>query len=233
MGSPEHLTGVLGFDPGRSAPDSGRFGFEPGGPPDAPATVLPQLPGRRVALDGPRRPGLPSGGELVRFVVKVLAAAWLAFVAGLAFWSVLPSVFGWHPELVLTGSMEPAIQPGDIVLVAKVSGAVPPGRIVLVADTDRATGTYLHRVMRYDEDGHAVTKGDANPTEDVQPVEQARMLAEARLLVPAIGLPAIWLREGAYVEFTVIALITWVAAVICLSDVIPPRRVPPPPRRAG
>ena len=164
----------MGLDPGRS-------GVEPGSPPDADATVLPQAPaghetgGRRPGRNRPgrNRPGLsrsalPSPGELFRFMVRVLAAAWLSFVAGLAFWSVLPSVFGWHPELVLTGSMQPAIAPGDIVLVAKAPAPVPPGRIVLVADPERSTGTYLHRVMRYDDEGRAVTKGDANPTDDVQ-----------------------------------------------------------------
>jgi signal peptidase len=125
-----------------------------------------------------------------------IAVGLLAMVAGLVFWSVVPRAVGWRSQVVLTGSMQPRIAPGDLVLAAPAArGELKPGRVVLFRDPVHPTRTIVHRLMRYDDDGNLITKGDANGTEDSTPVPPASVLGLPRLRVPFIGRPVVWLHE--------------------------------------
>lgn len=111
-------------------------------------------------------------------------------------WSVLPTLFGWRAQVVLTGSMQPRIRPGDLVVAAPVvPGQLKPGRVVLFRDPVRPERTIVHRLQRYDDDGDLVTKGDANASEDSTPVARSAVLGMPRLRVPYVGRPVVWVRE--------------------------------------
>ncbi len=161
----------------------------------------------------------------------------LSAVGGLVFWSHAPVLVGWQPRVVLTGSMVPSVQPGDVVLVASAPPAdlvgpasLPVGRIVLVDDPTRPTGSYLHRVSRYDEAGRMVTRGDANQSEDVPSVDPARVRGQVRLLVPRVGTPLVWLRQGRRLDVALLGLGLWVAFALALGLRAPSAgHVPPTP----
>lgn len=151
--------------------------------------------------------------------LRLLSLVYLVLVGGLLFWSHAPSLIGWHPRVVLTGSMGPGIRPGDVaVLGPAVPGprTLPPGRVVLVEDASRPTGYYLHRAVRY-EGGRLITRGDANRSEDVPAVEPDRVAGELRLLVPRVGLPLVWWREGQVVEAGIAAAGTWLALLLAMG----------------
>src|SRR4029078_3459207 len=97
----------------------------------------------------------------------VLAGLWTSMLVGLLFWADAPMIGGWQPRVVLTGSMEPGIKPGDVVLMQRVSdpSTLPVGRVVVGRDDERDGGSYVHRVVRI-EGANLVTKGDANQSED-------------------------------------------------------------------
>ena len=156
--------------------------------------------------------------------VRLACLGGLSAVGGLVFWSHAPALVGWQPRVVLTGSMAPVIQPGDVALVASAPpaervgpGTLPVGRIVLVDDPSRPTGSYLHRVARYDTAGRMVTRGDANQSEDVPAVDPARVRGQVRLLVPRVGLPLVWLRQGRRVDVALLGLGLWAAFVLALG----------------
>jgi signal peptidase I len=128
-------------------------------------------------------------------VVAPIRTAVLSTMAGLVLWSVLPTVLGGRPTLVLTGSMAPAVRAGDIVVVEPVRRP-RPGAIVLVADPAVPGRRLLHRLVRIRPDGALVTKGDANPVADSTPVPPGNVLGVVRLRIPAIGLPAVWVHDG-------------------------------------
>jgi signal peptidase I len=115
------------------------------------------------------------------------ATTWLLFVGALAAWSVAPIALGWRPVVVVSGSMEPHVHPGDVVLVDPGLRVPTPGQVVLVRDPTTSTGSKLHRLVRRDAQGRLITKGDANPTEDTTPVPPSDVEGVARLLVPAAG----------------------------------------------
>lgn len=162
------------------------------------------------------------GGLAVQF----LAVLYLTVVVSLLFWSHAPQLIGWHPRVVITGSMMPVIAPGDVSVIgpAEVGPAtLPRGRIVLVSAPAMRSGYYLHRVLRYTESGQVITKGDANHMPDPDPVEPASVLGQLRLVVPLIGRPVIWIAEREYLALALAAAATWASLVVVLG-----RREPEP-----
>ena len=131
-----------------------------------------------------------------RFLFPLLVGC-LTLVGGLAFWATAPVLIGWHPELVTSGSMGPALSAGDVVLTAPVSqpNALRPGQIVSVTDPTKPGGGYLHRLLRHDPDGRLVTQGDANRTADFPPVAGHAVTGQARYVVRYIGRPTLWLHQ--------------------------------------
>jgi signal peptidase len=117
-------------------------------------------------------------------------------VSGMIFWSAAPRLMGWQSQVILTGSMQPRILPGDLVLAAPVpEGQLKPGLVVLFRDQVRPERTIVHRLVRYDENGNLVTKGDANASEDSTPVPTSAVLGIPRLRVPYVGRPVVWMHE--------------------------------------
>jgi signal peptidase len=166
--------------------------------------------------------GVTSAGRWSGVIhgLRLAALAYLAAAAALLLCSHAPRLVGWEPRVVLTGSMQPAVSPGDVALVgAATAGAdsLPPGRIALVRDPSRSSGFYLHRVVRYDDRGRPVTRGDANPSEDLPAVEPSRVAGQVRLVVPRVGLPLVWWQEGAWVPLVVTGGGTWAALVLALG----------------
>jgi signal peptidase len=149
----------------------------------------------------------------------------------MTFWAVAPLAIGWQTTTVMTGSMEPAIQTGDLVVSRPIDPAeLRPGQVVLVHDPDRPGRLRLHRLYAV-EGTDLTTKGDANPEADSSPVLRSDVLGIGVLRVPWIGIPIQQARDGDAVALasTVLGLL----AVIALALARPTARDdddPPAPR---
>ena len=93
----------------------------------------------------------------------------------------VPSIGGYFPLIVLTDSMQPEIDGGDLIICHTIeSEDVKDGDIIAFFDpAGNGTSIVTHRVTDVVEDGDSVsfrTKGDANNAED-------RVLVEADDLV--------------------------------------------------
>lgn len=80
----------------------------------------------------------------------------------------MPSVFGIRPAIVLSGSMAPTFQPGDVILLKKTRKpeALEVGDVACYLYSGKAT---THRVIeRFEADGKPryIMKGDYNNVED-------------------------------------------------------------------
>jgi signal peptidase len=124
----------------------------------------------------------------------------LTTVAGLLFWSIAPTALGWRAALIVSGSMEPGIRPGDLVILRPIDAAAVlstplEGAVVQVDNPVRPGQLLVHRVVGR-EKGALITKGDANAVRDYVPVQPEHVHGVARLRVPYAGLPVLWLRNG-------------------------------------
>jgi signal peptidase I len=142
-------------------------------------------------VTGPWRAGWPA------LVVSTLARLVLGAAALLVAVSVvLPLVSGWQSSVVMSGSMAPTLQPGDVVVVRPVAAAdLRPGDVVLVDDPDLPGELRMHRIVAV-QDGGLRLRGDAATTADTSLVPASAVHGVGTLRLPDLGLPALWAREG-------------------------------------
>ena len=186
-----------------------------------PVVVAAAQPRRRGAggpADGSEPPTLahPPRRISLRAVRSTIQLATLSSVAGLLFWAVMPALVGWEPAVVVSGSMMPAVRPGDVVVVASLPAATlarAKGMVVLVDDPAVPGTLLLHRVVGHTPDGALITKGDANRERDRAAVPLSDVHGAARLRVPFVGLPALWLRNGRTLPLAAFALVLVALAV--------------------
>jgi hypothetical protein len=128
--------------------------------------------------------------------LSVAARGALGVLATLLLCSVLPSLVGWQSSVVMSASMAPGVQPGDLAVVRPVStGDLAPGQVLLVDDPDVPGHLRLHRLVAVEADGLRL-RGDANPAADSSLVTPAAVHGVAVLRLPAIGSPVVWLSQG-------------------------------------
>ncbi|MFB1065178.1 signal peptidase I [Natrinema sp. H-ect4] len=129
----------------------------------------------------------PMVWRAVRIVGLILLIALvLPFVA-----YAVPQVAGAeHSFVVLSGSMEPSISPGDVVLVAGVQpDAVEEGDVITYQRSEGESPT-THRVIEVDDSGTEVqfrTKGDANDDPDQTAIAADQLIGRVTVTIPEIG----------------------------------------------
>ncbi|MBF4608483.1 LamG-like jellyroll fold domain-containing protein [Curtobacterium sp. VKM Ac-1393] len=161
-------------------------------------------------------------GDVPRLLLAVGARTVLWSVLLLALWSSLPTLLGWHVTTVVSDSMAPGIRTGDVVAAMPVgTEALEPGRVLLVDDPDHDDRLRLHRLERIEQDGGLRLRGDANQTADRSAVAPEAVLGVGVLRFPGVGLPGIWLRDGAWSAL----LLTAVVAALLVTATRADRRV--------
>jgi signal peptidase len=149
-------------------------------------------------------PAAPEPGRWLRRLtpaLSVLCWFYLSVVAFLFAWVVVVwAAVGWKPMVVTTGSMQPAINPGDIVLSAPPEPGVSldSGTVITFEDPVRPGELITHRIDTAEPDGSYRTRGDANSSADSYQVTTDELTGVGRLLVPAVGLPRVWLDQGRF-----------------------------------
>jgi signal peptidase I len=151
-----------------------------------------------TAVPTPLRPRPAVGWRSSRAALAVAVAgrAALATLTLLLLVSVLPAVVGWQSTVVLSGSMRPALAPGDVAVVRPVPTAdLQPGQVLLVDDPDLPGRLRLHRLVEVEAGGLRL-RGDANPTADSSLVDPSAVHGVGAVRLPMIGLPAVWADAG-------------------------------------
>jgi signal peptidase I len=132
----------------------------------------------------------------LRLLGATTARSLLFTIIGMMFWATVPSVLGWIPTTVLSDSMAPLIRTGDVVVSQPVeTTSLRPGQILLADDPDHLGRLRLHRFIEVTEDGHLITKGDANVTPDSTTIPASSVRGVGFVRVPFVGLPIVWLHE--------------------------------------
>lgn len=118
---------------------------------------------------------------------------WAALaVAGLLVAAIaLPLAFGARPHTVLTGSMEPTIDAGDVVIDERISPTeAEVGDVVTFRDPEDQSRLITHRVRSIRRAGSHlwfVTQGDANNTTQHWRIAADGELGRVAYTVPWVG----------------------------------------------
>lgn len=125
----------------------------------------------------------PTTRRLLRAVASVgqvvLVLAALAVIG-------LPMATDYQWRTVVTGSMRPAIEPGDVILAAPLTEAAQVGDVVVFADPS-GDRDIVHRISGFDDDGMVITKGDANNGVDPWALAPEELTGSVVFKVPKVG----------------------------------------------
>jgi signal peptidase len=127
----------------------------------------------------------------IRQIVNVLGLVLLiALVIPFVVYAV-PGVVGADGSfIVLSGSMEPQISPGDTVIVTETDPAdITVGDVITFVRSDGDLPV-THRVVGVEESSSGYrfeTKGDANSDADANPVAGANVIGAVTITIPYIG----------------------------------------------
>lgn len=136
----------------------------------------------------------------------------VTLLASVLFMWFIVGVFPVYPSVVLTGSMEPMIFPGDAVLIKKLSEEKEVYRLKEgdVINFKRENITITHRIIEVRIDGAGnisfQTKGDNNKSADLEIVKPNDIKGTIVRVVPQIGKPVLFIKstktipEGVVVE---------------------------------
>ncbi|HSN07356.1 MAG TPA: signal peptidase I [Candidatus Angelobacter sp.] len=120
---------------------------------------------------------------------------------------------GWHEGyrlyVVHTGSMSPALRPGDAVLAAPAPGSVRPGDVVTFTVLSGPDSVVTHRVVAV-ADGLVTTKGDANRTADPWTLHMSQVVGTAAAFLPHAGYLLVYLRQPQGLASVVVAALALV-----------------------
>lgn len=97
----------------------------------------------------------------------------------------------FRPYVVLSGSMEPALQVGSVVWVDVRKTEAGIGDAVTF---ERDGRTVTHRIVGKTEKGY-LTKGDANREADSSPVESGEVVGTVVFHLPYLGYGVLWLQR--------------------------------------
>jgi signal peptidase I len=146
------------------------------------AKYFVQAPAERVVT--PAQIRVKQAKSLIRFSGYVFSAIVLTFAA-------LSTAGVVKARVVLTGSMAPTINPGDIVLLAPVDRIAPEVGDVATYTARRfsgeSVGLFTHRIIGGDQEKGFIMKGDANAAPDVQRPKLNDINGVVFFVIPFIG----------------------------------------------
>lgn len=126
------------------------------------------------------------------------ALGWTAVAAiGLVIVFFSYGYMGVQPTVIYSGSMQPAINVGDVVIIQKTPiDQIKQGDIIQYVN--KYNTTIIHRVQEIKQQQDTtvyITKGDANDDPDFDPVQANQIMGKATFNIPKIGLIPIIIKE--------------------------------------
>lgn len=155
-----------------------------------------------------------------RKVWNIVSIVLVAIVVLIAILLMGAKIIGLKTYSVISPSMQPAYNVGDLVYVKSVEPeTIEVGDpITFVLDEKLTVAT--HRVVGIDlESSHFFTKGDANETPDSNPVHFKNLIGKVVFKLPLLGYVADWVQNppGTYIAVTAGAVIL---ILVFLPDMI-------------
>ncbi|MCP3422242.1 signal peptidase I [Nocardioides pinisoli] len=146
-----------------------------------------------------------------RFLAVLCSRVYRTSLLTLATVAIAPLLLGWGSFVIKSGSMEPAIDVGDVVVARPfaVGEKVAVGRVYVFDDPSTSKQHLLtHRIVERLDDGSYASAGDNNDVTDATPVTSGDIHARGVLLAPFVGLPIAWLQGEEWVKLALWLLLT-------------------------
>ena len=142
-------------------------------------------------VETPAERVITGGQKVMKKLASAATVAGYVLAAILVTFSVLSSTGYVKARVVLTGSMQPTISPGDIVLTAPISRVEPKIDDIAAYQARRfdgaPVGVFTHRIIDGDGENGWILKGDNNPSPDIQQPKNKDILGVVIFVIPWLG----------------------------------------------
>ena len=145
---------------------------------------------------------------LIRKLIHILAV--ISYVLIIVYAVVcIPMIFGYHPVVVLSGSMNPTYKVGSVIYYKKVSQKeLKVGDVITFNANNKMVS---HRIANIDN-GFIETKGDANKVSDVSKICYENVRGKVgRISLPYVGYCIKTINDN-------LVVVVIVAVIILLSE---------------
>ena len=160
-------------------------------------------------------------GNIVFYGLLLIFISTSAFMLKLKESGTQPSIFGNKFFIVLTGSMSPTIEVGDLIVVKDIKPEALKANDVITFASKSSDNITTHRVKEVLNDSgniSYITQGDANNVEDPMPVESEVLLGRVNKVIPKVGAIILWIQKNiALVLIGLISLIIGSCVVTKIS----------------
>lgn len=115
--------------------------------------------------------------------------------------------FGYRFFIIMSGSMEPTIDPTDVVITKEQKGNLQKGDIIAFQDSKTVT---VHRITDIYEEGEKIsyqTKGDNNNTVDQKEVKQSEIKGKVVFKIPKLGKAVLFINSHVVIFVSIIVFI--------------------------
>ena len=139
-----------------------------------------------------KRPRLGRTTATVQVLVIVLAFVVMAL-------ALVPLALGYKGQVVLSGSMRPHLQVGDVNYIKPIAvSQIAVGAVITFHAPGDPVALVSHRVVAITGTGPGrefTTRGDANPANDSAVVPASAIVGVEAFQLPKIGRAALWIRN--------------------------------------
>ena len=165
--------------------------------------------------------------EMLKKIWNVVSTVLVALMVLCAVFLLGSRMIGYECYNVISPSMTPVYDVGDLIYVKEVDPyTIQPGDVItFIVNEDLVIGT--HRVVRVDTEKKCFyTKGDANEIEDAEPVHFNNVIGVPQFSIPKLGYVSDFVQNppGMYITVAVgIVLIFLVFAVAMILELVTKR----------
>ena len=107
-----------------------------------------------------------------------------------------PSFFGIKMYVIISGSMQPELNIGDVVIVKNIDKDELKVEDVISFRKGQSVVTHrISEIVTVEGETQYRTKGDNNNSADAYDIDQSLVIGVAKFKIPYIGLPSVWLSE--------------------------------------
>ena len=149
-------------------------------------------------------------------LLRSVIASVFALICSLGMVLYIPRIWGHEAVVVSSGSMEPAIMTGSIAYIDHNDRKIVAEKIMAFQISETVPYKVIHRIHIVNEDGTAVTKGDANDTADSPLLKNEQVIGSYLFSVPYLGY-VINLMDGP-IRYLLIPIILMMAGFLFLPD---------------
>lgn len=144
--------------------------------------------------------------EKIKESLSILFCICLLFIISMSMGirlKLINSFFGYQPWLVKTQSMQPTLEPGDLIISSiKETEHINVNDIVVFKTEENHILT--HRIISKEENGY-ITKGDANNISDKGTLTQKRIIGKQVARIPFLGKVALFAQTKSGILFIFIS----------------------------